>query len=72
MLSDYGIKIKTYRKRANLNEAELANLVGVDTKTLVMYESGKKRPPMEIMGKLSHILDIDTDVLFGFQPKKKW
>lgn len=53
-------KLKELRKNAKLSQQELADLVGVDRRSIINYEKGESIP-MPVM-KLLHIL-LETDYL---------
>lgn len=53
-------KLKELRKNAKLSQQNLADLVGVDRRSIINYEKGEKIP--EPIVKLLHIL-LETDYL---------
>ncbi|MEE6129121.1 helix-turn-helix transcriptional regulator, partial [Chryseobacterium arthrosphaerae] len=53
-------KLKDLRKNAKLSQQNLADLVGVDRRSIINYEKGEKIP--EPIVKLLHIL-LETDYL---------
>ncbi len=57
-------KIKEYRKVKNLTQEELANELGVSRKTLSIIESGSVMPKVDIVYKLSLILEATVEELF--------
>ena len=59
------IRLKVARQRANLNQSELAKTVGVSRSTIAMWESGASQPDIEMILRLSHVLDISVGELLG-------
>ena len=57
--------LKKLRKRANLSQSELANLLGVNQYNISFWEIGRSEPNIEQIIKLSEILNIPTDYLLG-------
>ena len=60
--SDF-ISIEKIRKKKGFSQAELAELVGVDRTSVVKWESRKNYPRVEVLIKLSKILDCSIDEL---------
>ncbi|MBS7299222.1 MAG: helix-turn-helix transcriptional regulator [Eubacteriales bacterium] len=60
-------RLKLYREKAGLSQAELASLIGVDTIDIIDYEKGRAMPSMEIFRRISHVCDVSTDELLIFQ-----
>lgn len=55
------LKLKEYRKAANMTQLELANEAGVSRVTIARYECGQQRPPAEIAERISEILRIPAE-----------
>lgn len=53
-------KIKEIRERNGLKQSELAELVGVSTRTIQNYENGEIQPSMDKLEKISSILGVDV------------
>lgn len=53
-----GLNIKRARKNAGLRQADLANLLGVSANYITQIESGRKRPPLKLIDKISDHLDV--------------
>lgn len=62
----FGRKIKEYRKRKNLTQAGLAELVNVDDKHISCIESGKSFPSPDLIERLSIALKVEPKELFEF------
>ncbi len=54
-----GIHIATHRKQRQLTQAELAELVGIDTVSLSRIETGTVLPSLARLSALADALDID-------------
>lgn len=57
-------KIKEYRKNKKMTQEELANKLGFSRKTLSLIESGSVMPKVDIVYKLSLILEATVEELF--------
>lgn len=62
----FGRKIKEYRKKKNLTQAQLAELVNVDDKHISCIESGKNFPSADLIERLATSLDVEPKDLFEF------
>lgn len=62
----FGRKIREYRKRKNLTQAGLAELVNVDDKHISCIESGKSFPSPDLIERLSIALKVEPKELFEF------
>ena len=62
----FGRKIKEYRKKKNLTQAQLAELVHVDDKHISCIESGKNFPSPELIDRLAVSLNVEPKDLFEF------
>ena len=62
----FGRKIKEYRKKKNLTQAQLAELVNVDDKHISCIESGKNFPSSDLIERLANSLSIEPKDLFEF------
>ena len=62
-------QIKTYRKKADLTQAELAEKVELTTQHISRIESGCYTPSLTKFFKLIDVLNIDLRI-FGFNTKK--
>jgi len=57
-------KIKEYRARLNLTQAQLANKVGVRRETIVFLEKGEYNPSLKLATKLARVFNTTVDDLF--------
>ncbi|MBR2140355.1 MAG: helix-turn-helix domain-containing protein [Phascolarctobacterium sp.] len=65
-----GKNIKLYREKAGYSQKELAKLVGIANSTMSQYENGDRLPSDEIKYKISSILNVTLNDLFGVSDKK--
>lgn len=59
-------RIKEFRARKNLTQAELADMVGVRRETIVFLESGKYNPSLKLAHQVAKALGTTIDALFLF------
>ena len=62
-----GLRIKNLRKKRNLTQANLAEMVSVDAKYISCVESGRNFPSPDLIAKLSNALNIHPNELFKFE-----
>lgn len=60
-----GNKIKELRDSKSLTQADLAKLLDVSPSTVGMWEQNRRTPDIDILKKLSDILDVSVDYLLG-------
>ena len=58
------MKLKVFRIKKELNQEELANLVGAAQQTISAYENGTVQPNGEMIRKLAVALDVEPGDLF--------
>ncbi|MFV0441524.1 MAG: helix-turn-helix domain-containing protein [Lachnospirales bacterium] len=68
-LYDISLRIKYYRKKKNLTQKRLADLVGVNKTTICGYENDVSFPSLEVLILLSQIFDVSSDELLGITKK---
>jgi transcriptional regulator with XRE-family HTH domain len=59
-----GEKIRQFRKRKNLTQAELARRLGVDRSTINKIENGKIRPSLALLERIAHELGVSVKDFF--------
>ena len=64
-------RIKEYRARNNLTQAQLAEKVGVRRETIVFLEKGKYNPSLKLAHDIAMILEGKIDDIFIFENDKK-
>lgn len=63
-LDAMGDVIKEYRKKAGLTQAGLAEKLDVTRNAVISWETGRAKPQMEMLIKVSHLLSIPITELF--------
>ena len=61
-----GKRLREYRKKRNLTQFQLAELLGIDDKHLSRIELGKNMPQAAVIAKISEALEIEPKELFEF------
>ena len=62
-----GSNIKFYRKKANLTQKELGDLIGKGKSNISMYESSDRLPPIDVLVKLCKVLNVSVSTLLGIK-----
>jgi transcriptional regulator with XRE-family HTH domain len=62
----FGRRLKVLRKANKLNQAELAEKVGIETKYLSNIETGRRSPSFEKTVSLARALEVPMSDLFSF------
>jgi putative transcriptional regulator len=60
-------RIKEFRAKYNLTQAELAEKVGVRRETIVFLEKGKYNPSLKLAHDIAVVLKSTIDDLFLFE-----
>ena len=58
-------RIKDLREDRDLRQADVANAVGIDQRSLSNYETGKTNPDSETIIKLAKFFGVTCDYLLG-------
>ena len=58
-------RLKELRLKKGLTQTELGEKVGVKQNTFTNWEKGKREPSFENLIKLSDLLEVSLDWLFG-------
>ena len=66
-----GKNIKFYRKKANLTQKELGDILNMGKSNISMYESSDRLPPVDVLVKLSKALNVDVATLLGINDSKE-
>ena len=53
-----GLNVAYYRKSANMTQEKLAELVGVDSRTISRIENASQRTTLDFIYKASQVLDV--------------
>lgn len=63
-MSDIGTTIKRLRKDRNLTQDELAEKAGITKSAISRYESGKRQPTIDTLGRLANAFGVNIlDIL---------
>jgi len=60
-------RIKEYRARKDMTQADLADAVGVRRETIVFLEKGKYNPSLKLAHDVARVLGTRIDNLFIFE-----
>ena len=63
-------KIRDYRKKRGIKQAELAEAVGVRRETIGNLERGKYNPSLRLAWNLARVLQAPIDELFDFSDEQ--
>ncbi len=58
-------RIKDLREKAGLRQIDVANITGIDQKTLSNYETGKTNPDSYALIRLADFFNVSIDYLVG-------
>lgn len=61
----FGNNLAWFRKSKLMTQVELAEAIGVRPPTVSGYETGFNEPSLEILCRISNVLDVSTDCLLG-------
>lgn len=64
-------KIKEYRERAGLKQADLAELVHTRRETIVHLENGRYNPSLKLAMDISKVFSTTVEELFEFVDEKE-
>ncbi len=59
-------KIKEFREKAGLTQADLAEKVGARRETIVHLENGKYNPSLKLAMDIAKVFDVTVEELFTF------
>ncbi len=57
--------LRYFRQQHGKTQKEMANILGVATNTYTQYETGQRRPDIELLVKLADYYLISLDILVG-------
>ncbi|HOI39353.1 MAG TPA: helix-turn-helix transcriptional regulator [Methanobacterium sp.] len=63
-------RIKEYRARYDLTQAQLADKVGVRRETIVFLEKGKYNPSLKLAHDIAVVFEVKIDDIFIFEDEK--
>ena len=61
----FGNNLKKIRQECNLTQEELAKKINTSRSNIANYENDKNMPSIDMLNKLSEILDCSIDYLLG-------
>lgn len=61
----FGNNLKKIRQEKNMTQEELAKKINTSRSNIANYENDKNMPSIDILNKLSEILNCTTDYLLG-------
>lgn len=61
----FGDNLKKIRQNCNLTQEELAKKINTSRSNIANYENNKNMPSIDVLSKLSEILDCSVDYLLG-------
>ncbi|KPI57400.1 XRE family transcriptional regulator [Clostridioides difficile] len=59
-------KTKEYRARYNMNQQELASLVGVRRETIGNLENGKYNPSLKLAFDIANVFNVSIEEIFEY------
>lgn len=59
-------KTKEYRARYNMNQEELASLVGVRRETIGNLENGKYNPSLKLAFDIANVFNVSIEEIFDY------
>lgn len=62
-----GANIKALRKKAGMQQKELAALIGQTATSIMHYEKGDRQPSLEVIEKIANALETKPQVLCGWE-----
>lgn len=65
-------RIKEFRARYDLTQAELAEKVGVRRETIIYLEKGKYNPSLKLAHDIAVALNAEIEEIFIFSEKKEY
>lgn len=63
--------LRRLRKEQQMNQKQLAALVGVSASAIGMYEQGRREPDHATLQKLAEVLHVSVDYLLGKEPPEE-
>ena len=63
MNDDFGTKLKELRSKKNVTIMEMAEEIHIDVNTLVQYENGTRKVPLEVLKKIADYFNVDVNNL---------
>ena len=64
-MSTFADRLSSLRKKRNLKQREMAELMGISLRAWQYYESGEKMPDVDGLAKIAEFFGVSTDYLLG-------
>ncbi|MCE9674894.1 helix-turn-helix domain-containing protein [Paraclostridium bifermentans] len=58
-------RLKELRCENDMNQSDLAKIIGVSPSTIGMYEQGRRTPDLEVLSKIATYFQVSIDYLLG-------
>lgn len=68
----FGTRLRGFRKRAGLNQEELAEKIGVHLNTVSRWENEDDAPKMASLRKIAQALNVSEAELLNNAPAERW
>ncbi|MBQ7874797.1 MAG: helix-turn-helix transcriptional regulator [Oscillospiraceae bacterium] len=68
---EFGKRLSELRRKNEISQEKLAELVGVSRQAVTKWESGKSNPDTENLIRLAEIFEVSVDELYGKETPKK-
>lgn len=65
MWSKFPTRLRKLRDRRGMSRSALSDRCGVSRNVISRYESGSRKPAVEVLEELADIFDTSTDYLLG-------
>lgn len=62
-------RLKELRQLKCLTQAELAELLGISSSSVGMYEQGRREPDINLINKICEVFSVTSDYLLGMTSK---
>ena len=59
-------RIKEYREKTGMKQAELAELIGARRETIVHLENGRYNPSLKLAMDIAKVFHVSVEELFSF------
>lgn len=63
----WGQRIRAARRKADMNQADLARAVGASQQAISQYETGFRAPPDSLRLRIAAALGVDVSELFAYE-----
>jgi putative transcriptional regulator len=60
-------KIKEYRAKLNMNQEDLARMVGVRRETIIHLEAGRYNPSLKLAYDIARVFNVNVEDIFSYE-----